>query len=598
MSDFQKLLKAKVSMDHSPLKKLQKSAVAAPVIIDHKLFNDESRKMDKLIENMDSSLKVVIMGEVKAGKSTLLNSFAGRNISPMDISEATGSIIEIKYHPEPYGKIILRDSIIEDKPDKIFDELQNNNNNQEFFKTCEGIEFGFPISNLKDFTLVDTPGLETITEDNSNRTKEYIAKTDVVIWVFNGHHLGQADVEEALIEVNRFGKPIIAVINRIDEIDEDPEVLIDYLDDEIGMFVEEIIAVSAFKANNAVLSGDDSLLTESGFQSLLEYIGDNISSNSEQVKKDVVINSAQVLLNRDLLIHEEYIKTIEFLQAQMEEIKNKVKMSSSRIHDNVLYQFENWYQNEFLSDEAEELKNIIKQSGYFQLKNDKKEVECKLQSIFSEENINNKLSERIKDMDKTYINEWKVAVDKIKREIQVEINDFKIEAEKELELKLKHNNKLNDGDSDFLSGASKGALLGGATGAASAFYAAALGPAAATVTAGMALSAFMPPMLLIGGTIGVVSAALKFKSEKSMAEKNIDDIFKNAKQQFKKELFNSISEKYVKQDEQILEKIDALLINSFANGVSTAQIVFLKMKLEKYLFEVKKHIEELKLIEV
>jgi small GTP-binding protein len=591
------ILNTKDSLAQSPLKNILRNGLQAPVYIDEILFKSESDKMDKLIENIDSSLKVVIMGEVKAGKSTLLNAFAGSNISPTDIAEATGSIIEIKYYPREYGKIKLEDKTIDGKPEEIFIELEKNNNNQEFFKKCKSVEFGFPISNLKNFTLVDTPGLETITEENSDRTKDYIAKTDVVIWVFNGHHLGQTDIEEALIDVNRFGKPVIAVINRIDEIDEDPEVLIEYLDEEIGMFVEEIIAVSASQASQAVVSNDSGLLNESGFSNLLDYINKNISSKTEKVKKEVIFNSTQALLNRDLLIHEEYIKTIDFLEQQIEKIKSKISMYSSRIHDHVIYQFENWYRNEFLSIEREDLKNVIKQSGITNLKKNKKDVDDHLQSIFSKEYLSEKINEKIHDIDKIFITEWKEAVEKVKSEVQVEIKEFQNEAEKQLEMKLNHNSGLKDGDSDFLSGASKGAWLGGATGAASAFYAAALGPAASTVTAGMAISAFLPPMLLIGATIGVVSSALKFKSDKSLAEKNIDDIFKNAKDELKNNLFVSLSEKYTKQNEQLMENINMMVIESFTNGVNSEEITSLKIKLEKYLFDVKKNIEELKLIE-
>ncbi|WP_271399271.1 dynamin family protein [Salinicoccus roseus] len=596
MNNFQNVLKARETMNQSPLRKSVKSASQVPFNIEEELLRDELYKMDKLIENIDSSLKVVIMGEVKAGKSTLLNAFAGSNISPTDIAEATGAVIEIKYHPESYGKIYLEDKTVEDKPEEIFKELKNNNNNQEFFNKCEGVEFGFPLPNLKDFTLVDTPGLETITEGNSNRTKEYITKTDVVIWVFNGHHLGQSDIEEALIEVNRFGKPIIAVINRIDEIDEDPELLIEYLDEEIGIYVEEIIAVSAYKASNAVLSEDTSLLSESGFSDLIEYIGENISSNSKKVKKDIIINSAQALLSRDLLIHEEYLKTIEFLENQIEKIKEKIYMYSEGIYRHIQHQFEEWYQNEFLLAEKEDLKKTIQDSGIISLNKKKNEVDSQLQSIFSKEYISEKLNEKTTSLDGRFINEWEETVEKVKRDVQIEINQFKKESEKRLELKIK-NIGLKDEGSDLIGGASKGAWLGGATGAASAFYAAVLGPAAASVTAGMAVSAFLPPMLIVGATVGAVSTVLKFKSEKSLAEKNVDDAFENGKEEIKQEVLYWISDKYLKQNEHMVANINSLIISALANGVKSEEIGSLKMKIEKYLFENKKSIEEIKLIE-
>ncbi|REJ10345.1 dynamin family protein [Halobacillus trueperi] len=596
MNDLQRIFKAKEALDASPLRRRLKDDGQAPVVIDEDLFKAEEEKMDKLVKNVDSSLKVVIMGEVKAGKSTLLNAFAGSNVSPTDVAEATGAVIEIKYHPEEYGAIHLDDHSIEGVPEEIYNKLGEHNNNQEFFNRSKSVEFGFPISNLKEFTLVDTPGLETITEDNSNRTKDYVAETDVVLWVFNGHHLGQSDIEEALIEVNRLGKPIIAVINRIDEIDEDPEVLIDYLDEEIGMFVESVIAISAWKANQSVMSADDDLLEESGFEHLLEYIHANISSKSEEVKKDVIFSSAQSLLNRDLLLHEEYLKTVGFLEEQMNNIYKKIDMYSSRIYNHILYSFENWYKHEFLNEEKEDMKKIIQDSGYWSLKKDKKEVDSHLQSIFSEAYISNILNEKITRLDEMYAEEWEEALEQVKKDVQIEIYEFKNEAEKELELKITHSQGLNDGDADLLAGASKGAWLGGATGAASAFYAAALGPAAATVTAGMAVSAFIPPMLFVGATIGVVSSALKFKSEKNLAEKNIDDVFKEVKGEYVQDILYSLREKYSTQNEKVKENIQTMIVDSFVNGAEQDDINLLKREIENYLYRIKITNEDLQLV--
>ncbi|TYR73458.1 GTP-binding protein [Rossellomorea vietnamensis] len=598
MSTIQTIINAKDSMLESPLQQMLRGGVPAPVPIDEDILIAEKEKMSKLVENMDSSLKVVIMGEVKAGKSTLLNALAGSNVSPSDIAEATGTVIEIKYNPIPYGKILLNDRTVKDIPEKIFAELARNNNNQDFFKNCLGVEFGFPVSGLKEFTLVDTPGLETITDDNSNRTKEYIAKTDVVIWVFNGHHLGQADVEEALIEVNRLGKPIVAVINRIDEIDEDPEVLIEYLEEEMGLFVEEIIAISAAGANRAVQLKDKDLLGESGLSNLIGYLDQNIAGKSQEVKKGVLFNSAQALMNRDLLIHEEYLKTLGFIEEQIEQIQLKVNTYSGRIHDHILYEFERWYDTEFLKEEKENLKNKIRKSNIIQLKKGMQEVEQRISSIFSQQSFSKMINEKVTDLDNLYISEWKEAVEKVKSSVLFEINEYKNNAEKRLEMKLSNEVKLNEGESDLMTGASKGAWLGGATGAASAFYAAALGPAASTVTIGMAATAFLPPMLLIGATFGAVSSFLKFKSDKSLAEKNIDDIFKNVKEEQKKEIFKAINEKYSTQDEQIKENIQSVIVGSFANGIDSEGIASLKIKIDKYMYEIKKYIEDLRLVEV
>ena len=54
-------------------------------------------EMDIIYNKINSPLKVVLMGEVKSGKSTIINSIVGEKVSYVDVVEATASIIEIQH---------------------------------------------------------------------------------------------------------------------------------------------------------------------------------------------------------------------------------------------------------------------------------------------------------------------------------------------------------------------------------------------------------------------------------------------------------------------------------------------------------------------
>ncbi|EPZ56428.1 50S ribosome-binding GTPase family protein [[Clostridium] sordellii ATCC 9714] len=53
--------------------------------------------LDKLFKQPDQPLKIAIIGEVKSGKSTLVNSIIQNEVSEVDVLEATSSILNIKY---------------------------------------------------------------------------------------------------------------------------------------------------------------------------------------------------------------------------------------------------------------------------------------------------------------------------------------------------------------------------------------------------------------------------------------------------------------------------------------------------------------------
>src|SRR5690606_1120955 len=131
---------------------------------------------------------------------------------------------------------------------EIHDLLLSQRNNREFVRRCAEVVVGLPIPALARWNLVDTPGLATVTEEAAERTRRHLAQVDVVFWVFNANHLGQMDVAEELAEVARLGKPVVAVINRCDEVDADPDRLVHYVRMHFAEYVQDVFAVSAQKA--------------------------------------------------------------------------------------------------------------------------------------------------------------------------------------------------------------------------------------------------------------------------------------------------------------------------------------------------------------
>lgn len=141
-------------------------------------------------------------------------------------------------------------------------------------------------------------------------------------------------------------------------------------------------------------------------------------------------------------------------------------------------------------------------------------------------------------------------------------------------------------------------MLGGATGAASAFYAAVLGPAASSISLGTAAFILLPEFLIVGAAIGIASALLKFKSDKGDTGKKVEDIFKNVRSELHPLLMLSVNRKYSESNSKMIEKINSLITESLSYGSNMTSIGELKFELEKYLITIKKFKEELVLQKV
>ena len=69
------------------------------------LFEEERKVLNKIddiirtnIANLQNPLKAVVLGEVKAGKSTLINSLIQKEVAYTNVVEATAAIVEVKYN--------------------------------------------------------------------------------------------------------------------------------------------------------------------------------------------------------------------------------------------------------------------------------------------------------------------------------------------------------------------------------------------------------------------------------------------------------------------------------------------------------------------
>lgn len=132
----------------------------------------------------EEPLTVVVCGEFKRGKSSLINAILGEDVVTTDITTETITINKICYG-EHSNEIILsggkriRLKDEELKSEKLQDILQNSTkgSNQLLLKR--------PIELLKDVTIIDTPGLGDSLADFSDDVEKALRMADAVIYVFS-----------------------------------------------------------------------------------------------------------------------------------------------------------------------------------------------------------------------------------------------------------------------------------------------------------------------------------------------------------------------------------------------------------------------------
>ena len=110
-----------------------------------------------LLTDIREPLLIVAVGEVKSGKSSLLNALFGEEFAKVDVLPATDRVCIFRYGD--------RENFIEVSPQLT--------------------ERYLPVPFLRDFNVVDTPGTNTMVAEHQLITESFIPRADLVLFVFS-----------------------------------------------------------------------------------------------------------------------------------------------------------------------------------------------------------------------------------------------------------------------------------------------------------------------------------------------------------------------------------------------------------------------------
>ena len=220
--------------------------------------------LQSLLGDITQPLLFVAVGEVKSGKSSLLNALFGNEFAKVDVLPATDRVYIFRYGED-------------DKTTDVSQKLT---------------ERYLPIPFLRDFNVVDTPGTNTMVKEHQMVAEDFMPRADIVLFVFSvANPWTQSNWDFLDFLQKNWLKNVIFVLQQIDlreptEIDVIHRHLQDTAMRRLG-FVPPIFAVSARKALLARTRGVDKekLWEESAFASLEEQINFIVTESSSRMLK-------------------------------------------------------------------------------------------------------------------------------------------------------------------------------------------------------------------------------------------------------------------------------------------------------------------------
>lgn len=519
-------------------------------IITHNL-EEVMNNIEIIYDKPKNPIKIVIVGEVKSGKSTLLNSIIERDISEVDVLEATSSIINVYYSKEDFN----------------------------FKGDGQIINIGVDIDYLKKINIVDTPGLKSVTKENESKTLKYIQNADLILFVFDSTHIGQEDIKDALDNISTYKKEIIGILNKAD-LAEDYVNILDFAEDEYGIYIDKFFPISAYleyqyiASKNAIPGEQDIIIggyneLRENFNELRKYIHE-VYENQEIIKEDSIKTSLDSIIHKEKIYHYEYLKSIEMLENEILNHKNLLQNKFEYIQSKMEFEINDWIEKNFLMEEINRInRNIDIVSEYI-----------------NENYINSLINDKKVQFDDLFFKEWNECIKEVNEITNNNIktfidNSYYIKENIELPKIKIDNEDINI--NEMLATIGAGAILGATSGSALAVYASGIGASASTITIGTAMITYCPPLLIAGTLTGGIGKVIYDKIKNDQRNKDIIKDIELFKENIKIDVNNALIDMYTNASSEIVKTNQEIFESSKDINLNEYEISELKYKIKEYI---------------
>ncbi|HBL27831.1 MAG TPA: dynamin [Acidobacteria bacterium] len=287
---------------------------------------DDQETIERSARQLEELFLLVVAGEFNAGKSAFINALLGDKVLEEGVTPTTTRIHLIQHGPtvtrEPLGTALDRITA--------------------------------PVDLLLDINIVDTPGTNAIHRDHEAITREFVPRSDMVLFLTSADRPFTESERAFLQGIRDWGKKVVIVLNKIDLFEDpaDVERVRTFIAENARAllgFTPEIFPVAARLALRGKQGGDAALLEQSRFAALERYVVETLDEK-ERVRLKL-LNPLGVgahlagryleITERRLALLQEDFTTMEDVDRQLalyqEDMKREFRFRLADV-DNVLHE--------------------------------------------------------------------------------------------------------------------------------------------------------------------------------------------------------------------------------------------------------------------
>ncbi len=400
------------------------------------------------ISELDEKLRgdkfyLVVLGLFKRGKSSFINSMLENNIVPTGVIPLTAIITFIEYGETPSAKIFFDDNRTEDVSiEQVADFVaeEKNPNNE---KGVSKVVIYTPNPLLKKIILIDTPGVGSSLEHNTEATLRFVNKIDAALFMLSTDiPITKLEVE-FLRDLKTKVPKIIFILNKSDllhkeKLDElaayNQKVLNEICDKEII-----IDSVSSLIAETALANGDEKKLLESGIIRVREDIQKIVENEKDAILKETTKTRIRNIISEGESLLRFKLSSLEMPAAELEEKLKEFRHSAQVMNEDkdefdILIEGKVNRLKEFISEEVDKLGHDLIKEINEKINREEKEI------------ISTLRNKDLRDFQNDFFDLIKVKFDEKKKNLEKEaIDRFR-------ELLVKYGERSNSFLSEMIKG--------------------------------------------------------------------------------------------------------------------------------------------------
>jgi small GTP-binding protein len=274
----------------------------------------DARTLDETIAHLDELFLLVIAGEFNSGKSSFINALLGDKVLAEGVTPTTDRITLLRHGAEPAERTI-----------------------EEFL-----LERSFPADVLKRLTIVDTPGTNAIIRRHEELTRDFIPRSDLVLFVTSADRPFTESERGFLAAIQEWGKKIVFVLNKVDLLEQDEvEQVVGFIREnarDLLGFTPEIFPVSARQAQRARNGMGDAAWQASRFEAVERFILETLDEEQRvRLKLLSPLGVAQHLADKYLKVVEGRLGTIQDDVRTIENIDRQLDLFRDDLADDFRY---------------------------------------------------------------------------------------------------------------------------------------------------------------------------------------------------------------------------------------------------------------------